>query len=409
MSQPLDLESLSRQDRVILAIQAIKSDASLSQRRAAALYDVPQSTLSTRRAKTTARQDTHHGRSKLKRLEEEVIVQRIRKLDARGFAPTLSYVREMANQLLAARSGGEVGEKWARNLIRRKPEIKSQVTRQRDHQRVLCSNPAVISPWFNLVRNVKAKYGILNEDTYNFDETGFQMGVGGSVKVVTASEKRLKPIGVQPGDREWATLIAGINAMGWSIPPFFIFKAKNHDQAWYHNPPDWRIGVSKNSWTTNKLGLAWLQHFIHHTEARTVGSHQLLILNGHKSHRSLAFQDLCEQNKIITLCMPPHTSHILQPLDVGCFAPLKQAYKEEIRVLANCFINHINKKAFLDAYRKVHERTFSSNNIRSSFRATGLVPDNPEVVLSKLEVKPRTPTPPATGPTDWQPKTPSNT
>jgi hypothetical protein len=111
MSQPLDLESLSRQDRVILAIQAINSDASLSQQRAAALYDVPQSTLSTRRAKTTARQDTHHGRSKLKRLEEEVIVQRIRKLDARGFAPTLSYVREMANQLLAARSGGEVGEK----------------------------------------------------------------------------------------------------------------------------------------------------------------------------------------------------------------------------------------------------------------------------------------------------------
>jgi hypothetical protein len=47
------------------------------------------------------------------------------------------------------------------------------VTRQRDHQRVLCSNLAVISPWFNLVRNVKAKYGILDEDTYNFDETGF--------------------------------------------------------------------------------------------------------------------------------------------------------------------------------------------------------------------------------------------
>jgi hypothetical protein len=52
--------------------------------------------------------------------------------------------------------------------------------------------------------------------------------------------------------------------------------------------------------------------------------------------------------------MPLHASHILQLLDVGCFAPLKQAYKEEIRVLANCFINYINKKAFLDAYKKVH-------------------------------------------------------
>jgi hypothetical protein len=106
--------------------------------------------------------------------------------------------------------------------------------------------------------------------------------------------------------------------------------------------------------------------------------------------------------------MPLHASYILQPLDVGCFAPLKQAYKEEIRVLVNCFINYINKKAFLEAYRKVHECAFLSNNIRSSFRATGLVLDNLEVVLSKLEVKPCTPTPLAPGPTAWQPKTPSN-
>jgi hypothetical protein len=168
----------------------------------------------------------------------------------------------MANQLLAARSSGKVGVNWAANFIRRNPEVKSQITRQRDHQRVLCSDPAIIGPWFNLVHNVKAKYGILDEDVYNFDETGFQIGVGGSVKVVTASERRLKPLGVQPGDREWATLIAGINTMGWSIPPFFIFKAKNHNQAWYHNPKEWRIGVSENGWTINEPGLAWLQHFI---------------------------------------------------------------------------------------------------------------------------------------------------
>jgi hypothetical protein len=120
----------------------------------------------------------------------------------------------------------------------------------------LCSDTAIISPWFNLVRNVKAKYGILDQDTYNFDKTGFQIGVGGSVKVVTASERRRAPLSVQPGDREWITLIACINAMGWSILPFFILKAKHYDKAWYvNNPKDWRIGVSKNSWTTNELGL----------------------------------------------------------------------------------------------------------------------------------------------------------
>ena len=81
-----------------------------------------------------------------------------------------------------------------------------------------------------------------------------------------------------------------------------------------------------------------------------MGSHRLLILDGHESHKSLAFQDLCEENKIITLCMPPHASHILQPLDVGCFAPLKRAYKKEINVLANSHTNHIDKKAFLTTF-----------------------------------------------------------
>jgi hypothetical protein len=400
MSQQHDLESLPRTERIILAIQAMKSDASLSQRRAAAAYNVPETTLRRQRVKPASTNIVHHNASKLQRHEEDTIVQYIRKLDERGFAPTLSYIQEMANQLLAARGGGQTGDKWAYRFIRRRSEIKSQVSRPRDYRRVLCSNPAVISPWFDLVHNVKAKYGILDKDTYNFDKTGFQIGVGGSVKVVTASERRLKPLSVQPGDREWITLIACINAMGWSIPPFFILKAKHHDQAWYHNNPlDWRIGVSKNGWTTNELGLAWLKHFIQHTEARTIGSHRLLIINGHKSHQSLEFQNLYKESKIIALCMPPHASHILQPLDVRCFAPLKRAYKTEINVLANSHINHINKRTFLATFLAVYNKAISKSNILSSFQATSLVPLDPEVVLSKLKVKPRTLTPPAPGPT----------
>jgi hypothetical protein len=80
-----------------------------------------------------------------------------------------------------------------------------------------------------LVQNVKAKYSILDDDTYNFDETGFTMGVGNRVKVVTASERCTKPIGIQQGDCEWVTLIAAINAMGWAIAPYLIFKAKNYN------------------------------------------------------------------------------------------------------------------------------------------------------------------------------------
>ncbi|KAF1354353.1 hypothetical protein EJ07DRAFT_133183 [Lizonia empirigonia] len=108
MSQQPDLELLPREDRVILAIQAIKSDASLSQQRAAAIYNVSRSTLGqswqqTNQIKSSPANGPTVGM--LQMHEEEAIIQYIRKLDAQGFAPTLSYVREMANQLLAKRSG----------------------------------------------------------------------------------------------------------------------------------------------------------------------------------------------------------------------------------------------------------------------------------------------------------------
>jgi hypothetical protein len=65
--------------------------------------------------------------------------------------------------------------------------------------------------------------------------------------------------------------------------------------------------------------------------------------------------------------MPPHASHILQPLNVGCFAALKQAYKKEIRGLADSHINYVDKKAFLATFLDVYNKAISKSNILSSF------------------------------------------
>jgi hypothetical protein len=56
--------------------------------------------------------------------------------------------------------------------------------------------------------------------------------------------------------------------------------------------------------------------------------------------------------------MPPHLLHILQLLNIGCFAPLKQAYKKELRGLADSYIHHIDKKAFLAAFKSVFNKAF---------------------------------------------------
>jgi hypothetical protein len=80
-----------------------------------------------------------------------------------------------------------------------------------------------------------AKYSVHPNDVHNFNKTGFQMGVASSSKVVTGSERRTRPELVQPGDREWVTVIQSICAdgsYGYS-PPFIIYKGRVHISAWY--------------------------------------------------------------------------------------------------------------------------------------------------------------------------------
>jgi hypothetical protein len=109
-----------------------------------------------------------------------------------------------------------------------------------------------------------------------------------------------------------------------------------------------------------------------------------LILNGHGSHSGPEFDQFCTKNSIIPLYMPPHSSHLLQPLDVSCFSPLKRAYKQEVQKQIALGINHIDKNEFLTIYSRVRMAALSKGNIQSAFKATGLIPYDPEQVLSRL-------------------------
>jgi hypothetical protein len=156
------------------------------------------------------------------------------------------------------------------------------------------------------------------------------------------------------------------------------------------------IRVSENGWTDNELGLTWLKNvFEKHTAHRTKGVYRLLILDGHGSHLTPEFDLFCQEHSIITLCMPPHSSHLLQPLDVSCFAVLKRSYGQQIGVYIRSSVNYIDKPDFLQVFYTTRTEAISKANIQSGFTATGLVPDDPKRVLSKLYTQLKTPTPPS--------------
>jgi hypothetical protein len=316
----------------------------------------------------------------------------------------------MANTILQTKNLAKpqkVGINWVANFVKRHPELSSVYNRKFDIQRAEVEDPKLISLWFKLVGDTIAKYGVIEDDIFNFDETGFQMGVISTSKVITTSDRKGRPRTNQPGNRKWVTTIEAINAKGWAIPPFIIFDGKLHQSTWYQTgiPPTWRIALSDNGWTNDKLGLEWIQHF-HENTKYCKGKWRLLIFDGHGSHQTAEFRDFCLQNYILTLCMPAHTSHILQPLDVSCFGPLKKAYGSQIENKMRLGINHITKEEFLPTFHTAHRQVMTMENITSGFKATGLAPFDPQIVLDDLgPVIQATPSP-RSSQVSWDPKTP---
>ncbi|RKL09703.1 hypothetical protein BFJ70_g16619 [Fusarium oxysporum] len=298
MSQP------SNEARILLALQALQNNPKLRLRRAATIYKVRYSTLRDRRNGIQSRSDWVPKSRKLSDLEEQTIVQFLLDLDSRGFPARLRFVEEIANSLLADRDASPVGKRWAHNFVKRQPELKTRLFRRYDYQRAKCEDPTIIRGWFRLVENTIAKYGIRSDAIWNFDETGFMMGLIMAGMAVTGSERQGRPKSVQPGNREWITVIQAINAEGQSIAPFIIGAGQYHLANWYREsnlPADWVIATSQNGWTNNELGLEWLKHFDRSTTNQSTGPYRLLILDGHESHHSADFKRYCKENKIITL------------------------------------------------------------------------------------------------------------
>lgn len=404
----------TQEGRVTLAIEALRTAKNMSIRAIAKIYDVPRSTLEARLKGRIPKPEKRNSQHNLTLSEEETLVRYILDLDSRGFPPRIDSVRDMANLLRATRHATPVGKQWPYNFVQRRPELKTRFSRAYDFQRALCEDPELIDAWFRLVSNMRAKYGIQAADFYNFDETGFMMGVICGNMVVTRADRRGRGKQLQPGNREWATAIECVGSDGFVLPPFLIVQGVNHLASWYTEcdlPPFWVIKTTLNGWTDNDTALDWIRHFDKHTAVRQQGVYRMIVLDGHESHLSSQFEDFCKEKNIITLCLPAHSSHLTQPLDVGCFSVLKRMYGRELEAFIKAHINHITKTEFFIAFKAAHNNAITAENVQAGFRGAGLVPYAPQAVLSKLDVKLRTPTP--TGPPlpeadPWVSQTPRN-
>jgi hypothetical protein len=231
------------------------------------------------------------------------------------------------------------------------------------------------------------------------DEKGFLLGILTRSKRVFSrrlyEEGKIKAH-IQDGSREWITLLACICADGSHLEPALIYQSASGSiqDTWLQAMrPEDRVYISSSpsGWTNNDIGLSWLkQVFDRSTKEKAGRSYRLLILDGHGSHLTMDFIEYCDRNRILLAIYPPHSTHTLQPLDVVMFKPLSSAYSTQVSQFMERSqgLSSMSKRDFCPMFMAAWEASFKEETILKAFKATGLSPLNPEVILKRFNRQP---------------------
>jgi hypothetical protein len=215
---------------------------------------------------------------------------------------------------------------------------------------------------------------------------------------------------IQDGSREFISLLACVCADGTAIPPALIYKGESNDlrDSWVEDvdaSEDVYFAASSNGWSSHARGQDWLEKvFSRHTAKKAGRGRRLLLVDGHSSHVNLKFLDWADRNRIIIVVLPPHSTHRLQPLDVGLFSPLAKAYSQELdTIIHQSFgMTSMTKRLFWCAFRRAWLKSFTPANIISAFEKPGIWPTSPKMIA--VIQRPITPPEASNGPL-FTPKT----
>jgi len=144
-------------------------------------------------------------------------------------------------------------------------------------------------------------------------------------------------------------------------------------------PEDWVIGRSDSGWMVSSTFYEYISNgFFPWLIKNNIQFPVILFLDGHKSHLSLELAEFCAANKIILYCLPPNSTHIMQPCDVAIFKPLKASWKSVVGKNKRSG-NPITKTNFVNYFKEAFN-SVQTSSITNGFRKCRLYPFNADAV-----------------------------
>ena len=328
---------------MIEAVNAVKKKK-MGYLKASKVYNVPKSTLEDyvkhKTKDINALINTKLGRkcSLGDELEEE-LVRYCKVMENMYFGLRSSDIRQLAFQIAVRNnidhpfslSKGAAGKKWLRNFLKRHPSLSLRTPESVSLARAKGFSKERVNLFFDILKPELEKVNFNPTKVFNVDETGISVVQSRRSKIISVKGK--KQVGSLSSQERASlmTIVTCMNAAGMFVPPLIVFPRKNMKVELLDGcPPGTIASCHPSGWIQLHIFTEWFHHFLEYTKP-TPDNPIVLILDGHFSHtRNIDVIHLARQHGVIIVCLSPHTTHKLQPLDVAFMGPFKCYYSQAV-------------------------------------------------------------------------------
>ena len=271
------------------------------------------------------------------------------------------------------------GKDWVRGYFKRFGDLSVRTPQGTNISRAVGFNRPKVQQFFDLYKDVLQKHQYLPSHIWNMDESGVSTVHEPGKIVATKGAKQVSKM--TSGERgPTVTVICCMNAAGTYVPPMMIFPRKRMIDTLMNGAPPQSLGCcSATGWTDSNLFVKWLRHFKQFTNC-SPATPQIVIMDGHHSHKTLEAILFARENGITLITLPPHSTHKLQPLDRTYFKSLKCAYRSECD--SWMVTNPGRRISLFDVaaiFGRAYLRTANADKAVRGFEACGLWPFNENV------------------------------
>lgn len=270
------------------------------------------------------------------------------------------------------------GRKWFKNFLRRNSELSMRSAQGTSVARIKGFNKKSVEDFFSILEAEYEKHNYPANRIFNCDETGLTIVQSKIPKVLARKGK--KQIGsLTSAERgSLVTVVTCMSASGIYVPLLLIFPRKNMKNELKDGaPPGTVFETHPSGWIQGDIFTKWFKHFISYVKPSET-ERVMLILDGHYSHtRNLDLILAARQSYVTIVCLPPHCSHKMQPLDIAFMHPLKAYYNDEVRTWLNQHrdpVRPITHYQISKLLGKAYSRAATIETAVNGFRKAGIFP-----------------------------------